>query len=291
MLTLGEARVTKIMDLDPFVLLFDVLLPDGDIEAISGERALLAPDHVDFEARTLLLGVHSFLLQIGGLNILIDSCVGEHKPRPRRAEWDNRQNSGYLQRLAQAGLSPADIDIVMCTHLHADHAGWNTRLENGRWVPTFPNARYVMGRKELDHWQAEERRVPGQQNHSVFSDSVLPVIEAGLTEPVDDGFELLRGLEIVPLHGHTPGQIGLDLAYGSDEHAVFCGDAIHSPVQVFQPQWSSAFCSDPEMSARTRHALLQRSADEGTLLLPAHFRGVFGMRAQRTNGGFRPDMV
>lgn len=291
MLTLGPASLTKIVDIDPFVLPFDFLLPGRDLGELAGEADLLSPHHVDFSAGAILLGLHSFLLRVGGLNILIDSCVGEHKPRPRRADWHDRHDTGYLDRLAAAGLSPNDVDVVMCTHLHADHVGWNTRFENGRWTPTFPKARYLMGRVELEHWQREEQKAPGAHNHGAYADSVLPVIEAGLAEIVDDGFSLLRGLEIVPLHGHSPGQIGLHLNCGQDGHALFCGDAFHSPAQVFRPHWSSAFCHDGEMAGRLRQSLLERSADEGTLLLPAHLRSAHGMRAQRQGGGFRPVMV
>lgn len=291
MLTLGAATITKVTDLDPFVLPVDLLFPGRSLDDLRGEAKVLAPDHVDFGSASILLGVHSFLLQVGGLNILIDSCVGEHKPRPRRADWNERQDTGYLQRLAQCGLTPEDVDVVMCTHLHADHVGWNTKLENGRWVPVFPNARYVMGRKELEHWQEQERLFPGEHNHGAFADCVLPIVEAGLAEPVEEGFSLAAGMEIVPLHGHSPGQIGLELAHGASERALFCGDAIHSPVQVFRPDWSSRFCFDPAMAVEVRRGLLERSAEEELLLLPGHLRGCCGMHARRTASGYRPDFI
>lgn len=291
MLSFGSAEITKIVDIDPFVLPASLLLPGHDLDSLRHEAALLSPDHVDFDAGTLCISLHSFLLRVNGLTILIDSCVGEHKPRPRRADWHERWNTGYLDRLARAGVRPPEVDVVMCTHLHADHVGWNTRLENGTWVPTFPNARYVMGRDELSHWTAEEAAHPGQHNHDAFADSVLPVIAAGLVDPVDDGFALAHGLNITPLRGHSPGQIGLALNGGAAGHALFCGDALHSPVHVFRPDWSTAFCHDPAQAAATRRTLLAKAAAEEILLLPAHLRNASGMRITTEGSGYRPVMV
>ncbi|MEO4041558.1 MBL fold metallo-hydrolase [Hoeflea sp. CAU 1731] len=292
MFKLGPATVSKIVDLDPFVLAFDFLLPGRDPAELAGESAVLAPDHVNFGTGSILLSLHSFVLNISGLTVLIDTCVGEHKPRSRRQDWDQRHNTGYLTRLAAAGLAPEDIDIVMCTHLHADHVGWNTKLENDRWTPTFPNARYVMGRAELDHWSDLESREPGKHNHGCYADSVLPIVEAGLVEAVDDGFELTSGLEIIPLHGHSPGQIGLDLNCGDGSHALFCGDAFHSPVQIFRPHWSSAFCHDAVQAGELRRRLAERCAGDGAILLPAHLRGGHGMRVEGNDvSGFRPVFV
>ncbi|MGR3200223.1 MAG: MBL fold metallo-hydrolase, partial [Paracoccus sp. (in: a-proteobacteria)] len=149
LLTLGDARISRITDMDPFALPLTFLFPGAVPEALEAHRSSLAPWHVDFAAGSVLLGVHSLLLQAGGLNILIDTCVGACKPRPARPEWHQRRAAGYLAALSRAGLAPEDIDIVLCTHLHADHVGWNTRLQDGRWVPTFPRARYVIGRQEL----------------------------------------------------------------------------------------------------------------------------------------------
>ncbi|WP_206026897.1 MBL fold metallo-hydrolase [Jiella endophytica] len=291
MLNLGAATLEKIVDIDPFVLPADLLLPGCDLRELANHADLLAPDHVDFAAPAILLSLHSFVLRIAGRIVLIDSCVGEDKPRPRRADWHQRKGTGYLDRLGAAGLTPADVDIVLCTHLHADHVGWNTKREDGRWVPTFPNARYVIGRRELDHWEAAEREAPGSHNHGAFADSVLPVIEAGLVERVDDGVSLFSGAEIVPLAGHSPGQIGLDLRSRDGHHALFCGDAIHSPVQVFRPHWSSRFCFDKAAAGRLRQSLLERAAEDDTLLLPAHLRGACGMRIVPDRDGFRPLMV
>ncbi len=294
MLMLGAATIEKITDIDPFILPASLLLPGRDLSELRGEAASLSPLHVDFEAETLLLGLHSFLVRTGGLTILIDSCVGEHKQRPRRADWHQRTATGYLARLAKAGVTPEDVDVVMCTHLHADHVGWNTRLENGRWVPTFPKARYLVGAAELAHWLVEEVASPGTHNHGAFTDSVLPLLEAGLVEKVSEGFSLSAGLNIFACSGHSPGQIGLDLDRGAAGRARFCGDALHSPVHVYRPDWSTAFCYDPHEAALTRKRLLAEAAGDGTLLLPAHQRGAMAMRIHAdatAPAGFRPEYL
>lgn len=281
--------IRVVPDIDPFALPAGVLLPGLDLAAFRHEAALLAPDHVDFAAGTLLLAVRSFLLRLGGRTILIDTCVGEGKPRPRRPDWHDRRGTGYPAALAAAGVRPEEVDFVLCTHLHADHVGWNTKAEGGRWVPTFPNARYLASAAEIAHWDARDRAEPGLHSHGAFADSVRPLIEAGRLDAVADGFEPVPGAAIRPLPGHSPGQVGLALR--GNPGAVFCGDAIHSPVQVLHPGLSSAFCSDPAEAAATRRALLDEAAETGTLLLPAHVRGRPALRVRRAGTGFRPDFV
>ena len=288
---LGNATIERIVDIDPFALGVSFLFPGAQIADLEPHRDMLAPDHVDFASGDLLLGVQSFLLRTGSLNILIDSCVGENKSRGRRKDWHQRTDTGYLAALARAGIKPHDVDVVLCTHLHADHVGWNTRLENGRWTPTFPNARYMIGRTELEAWQAEEALKPGIANHGAYTDSVLPVIEAGLVESVDDGFEVSPGLSVIPLPGHSPGQIGLDLDYGESRHVLFCGDAIHTPAQVFKPEWTSAFCTDPQQAIASRVGLLERASDDGSLIAPSHIRNAMGFRAGRCDCAYSPTFV
>ncbi|WP_416409035.1 MBL fold metallo-hydrolase [Agrobacterium rosae] len=291
MLTFGDATIDTITDLDPFALPIDLLFPGRTVADLREYETVLSPHHVDFGTARILLGVHSHLLRIGGRNILIDTCIGEHKPRPRRADdWHQRRGSGYLERLAAHGLRPDDIDMVLCTHLHADHVGWNTKLVDGRWLPTFPNARYLVGKQEFTHWQEAENKAPGQHNHGSFIDSVLPILEAGQLDLVDADAEIADGISLKPLPGHSPGQIGLCICHGT-EKAVFCADAIHSVVQVYHPDWVSRFCSDPEMAIATRMELLKDSANNGTILIPAHLRHFSGMRIRRVGSGFVPEFV
>jgi glyoxylase-like metal-dependent hydrolase (beta-lactamase superfamily II) len=288
MYDLGPATMHRIVDVDPFALPLGFLFPGADLAMIRRAEPILAPHHVDYAQGRILLVIQSLLLRTPTLNILIDTCVGEHKPRPRRPEWHQRSASGFLERLAGAGVMPEQVDIVLCTHLHADHVGWNSRLSNGRWVPTFPKARYLIGRGELAYWQAREAAEPGKHNHGSYTDSVLPIFEAGQCDIVDDGFDLTRGMTLLPLPGHSPGQMSLCLDCGAGKHAYFCGDAIHSPAQVFQPEWASAFCSDREMAIRQRRILLDRAADTDALIVPAHLRKAHGMRIERRGGGYHP---
>lgn len=266
----------RIVEIDRFALPSDFLFPESDLARLQPHAATLAPDHVDFSAGTVLLGVQSLVLRHGGLTILLDTCVGACKERPLRPEWHRIAPRIYLGQLAAAGLRPEDIDIVLCTHLHADHVGWNTRLDNGRWVPTFPNARYLISDTELTHWLAEESLNPGKHNHGAFADSVLPVLEAGLVERVDDGADLGHGLTLLGLPGHSPGQIGLELARKGAPDICFCGDGFHSVAQAHQPGWHSRFCSDGPQGTRTRRMLLDRSAQDGLVIVPSHIRGDIG---------------
>ena len=179
-------------------------------------------------------------------------------------------NGPYLADLAAAGVAPEAVDFVCCTHLHVDHAGWNTRLVDGRWVPTFPNAKYIFARKEYEFWESLHKEGAQARVPNVYDDSVLPVMEAGQAVLVDMDHQLDNGIWLEPAPGHTPGHILVNLKSG-DEHAIFSGDVIHHPIQLLRPDWSSRACEDPELSAATRRALLERVADTATLLAPAHF--------------------
>lgn len=284
-----DATLTRIVDLDPFALPAAMLFPGRDLAELAPWHDDLAPLHVDFAAETILLGVQSWLVRVGGLTVLVDTCVGEDKERPARPDWHHRTGTGYLDRLAAAGVPAEAVDVVLCTHLHADHAGWNTRLVDGRWVPSFPNARYLVGRRELAHWKTVAEENP-TVSHGTYQDSVLPVVEAGLVDAVDDGHEIGHGLALLPLPGHTPGQVGLTFT-GPHGRTVICGDAIHSPLQIYKPDWSSGFCTDPAEAAVTRRGLLDAAASEGTCLLPAHLRQWTGMRVRAEGDAFRPEYL
>ena len=287
-LTLGTLRVDGIDDLAVMEFPLAMLLPQVTRGELDPMLPWLAPDHYRAETRTLQLASQSILLRFGARTVLIDTCVGCGKPRPARPAWHAREGHAYLDRLAAMGVQPEQVDTVFCTHLHVDHVGWNTQLRDGRWVPTFPNARYLFGRTELAHWQAQaDRQGAGAVNHGSFADSVLPILEAGQADLVDDGHDLAAGMVLRGLPGHTPGQMGLFLD-SADGRALFCGDAIHSPAQIARPAWSSAFCADAALSAHTRTAIVEDAAERGTLLVPAHFRGAGCAHVKRDGGAFRP---
>ena len=231
------------------------------------------------------------LILLNGRTILVDTCVGEAKERPELTAFHQRRGSGFLQRLAAAGGRAEDIDTVFCTHLHVDHVGWNTQKADGRWLPTFPHARYLFGRLELADWMARRAAgTPPPFHLASLDDSVIPIVEAGLADLVDDGFELAPELVLTQLPGHTAGQMGLRIDR-DDCRAIFCGDAIHSPVQLLQPDISTASCVDGQAAAATRRALLKEATESGRVVAPAHFRGRRFCRVRRQGAGFDPAFI
>ena len=283
----GDYLVDVVVDIDRFELPVTNFLPGITADTIELARALLEPDHIDATRNRLMLAIQSFVLHAGGRTILLDSCVGEEKERRLIPEFHRRARTGFLDGLARIGVPAESVDFVFCTHLHIDHVGWNTRLHDGRWVPTFPNARYLTGRREFEYWQQQHQEPrPDAVQLPGFEDSVLPIFEAGLLDLVDDGYELAEGLTLLPLPGHTPGQLGVR-ADGSAP-AIFCGDAIHTPVQVLNSELSTNGSVDMLDASRVRRALLENAVDNDLLIVPAHFRGARRMRVARTGHGFVP---
>ena len=277
-LQLGGYRLTPVVEIADFALPLAEFLPDSAGEAVDW------PDWIGPEtlsAGRVRLAIRSWLLRGDGRTILVDTCVGADKHRPNWPDW-HRRDAGWLGALAATGCRPEDVDIVLCTHLHADHVGWNTRLVDGRWVPTFPRARTLAGRIEYEHWAAR----PEADKHGAFADSVLPVMQAGRIDLVEDGWEMGRGLTLTTAPGHSPGHLLLDMDHG--DGAVLCGDVIHTPLQLHRPSWSSAFDTDPAAARASRRALLDRVADTPRWLVPAHFADPGWMRIAADGAAYRP---
>ena len=250
---------------------FDVgfLLPDATPEALAPHRAWLEPRFLDPASGKLVMAMQSYLLRTRHRTILVDACVGNRKERRFHAPWAHRTSTRWLDNLAAVGLAPDDIDFVMCTHLHADHVGWNTRLLDGRWVPTFPNARYLFARTEYEHW-IEVNKGGKKYSDGCIDDSVLPVVEAGQAEIVADDYAFDDEISFALAPGHTPGHVAIGLA-SQGARAVLSGDVCHTPLQCREPGWSAVGCSDRAQSAATRRAFLERHSDTGTLVMTAHF--------------------
>ena len=267
---IGDVRVTRIEEqMGPGFPAKD-FFPEFDAEAFKAEQHWLAPTYFQAESGRLMTSIHSWLLRTGKHTILVDACSGNHKPRPGMPRF-NMLNTQYLERLREAGVQPEEIDFVMCTHLHVDHVGWNTRLENGKWVPTFPNAKYVMSRTDYDHWSALAKKADTEVYQvNTYNDSVLPIVEARKAEFVSGVHAMCGCLTLKPAPGHTPGQIRVDLD-SRGKRAIFAGDALHNPVQVPLWRWNSVFCEDRELARRSRHTLLADCVEQGALLMPAHF--------------------
>jgi glyoxylase-like metal-dependent hydrolase (beta-lactamase superfamily II) len=240
------------------------LLPAATREAVAGHRDWLAPHFLD-ERDRFLMSIHAFVVRAPGLTALVDTCVGNDKPRANPT-WTMMQTA-FLADLAAAGVTPEAVDLVLCTHLHVDHVGWNTRLVDGRWVPTFPRARYLFARKEWEHWST----VREAETPTIMADSVRPVIDAGQADLIDMDHRISPELELEPTPGHTPGHVSLRIRSGGQE-AVITGDLMHHPVQCAEP-WASSFDTDADAARATRRAFCDRSAASGRLVLGTHFAG------------------
>jgi glyoxylase-like metal-dependent hydrolase (beta-lactamase superfamily II) len=262
------------------------LFPDLTPEMLGENRAWLQQAKALDDNDVLILCFQSYVVKTPHHTILIDSCIGNDKPRAGRPKWDKKTDDTYMRSLAAAGVSVDDIDIVMCTHLHVDHVGWNTRLDNGRWVPTFPKARYVFGQHEYQHWTAENAKAEVPP----FADSVLPVVEAGKADLVADDFTIGDHVRIVPTPGHTPGHIAIAIGKGKDD-TVFTGDLIHTPLQLRYPELSPKFDVDPAQAATTRRQFLERYCDTETLCCPAHFPSPSIGKIRRRGNAFACEAV
>jgi glyoxylase-like metal-dependent hydrolase (beta-lactamase superfamily II) len=285
---IGSFRVDRVLEFEGPFFALDFLLPDATPDLIAENADWLKPYFVDPADDRLILSFQSFVLRTGRHTILIDTCAGNDKERPERPNW-HRQKRPYLDRMRALGVEPEAIDFVFCTHLHADHVGWNTKLENGRWVPTFPNARYIFARREYEHWEKVHREIVATGgaplSHGSFADSVLPVVEAKRAVFVESDHEIETGVHLEPAYGHTPGNCLLH-AKSNGAHAVFIGDVMHTAAQLAKPALSSRFCSDPAESARTRKAILERHAETDTVLLACHFPTPVAGRIRRNRSAF-----
>ena len=222
--------------------------PTLTMELLDENRSWLQPAFVDANDR-LVLCIQSFVIRTLHHNILVNSCVGNHKPRPAYSFWNMMNSDRFEKSLAATGLTVDDIDYVMCTHLHVDHVGWNTRLENGRWVPTFPKAKYVMADRELAHWIQKEKDDPA--GVPWITDSVLPIIEARRAQIVKSDFALNESIQFIPTPGHTIDHYSV-LVGRPGRDALITGDMIHSPIQARYPDLGMRADYDSGQAGETR---------------------------------------
>lgn len=277
---LGDIRVDRIIEGEyPFMAATE-FLPGLTPEVLGENRGWMRPAALDAHDQ-LILCIQSYVLRTPHHTILVDSCVGNDKPRPTRAVWNMKTDDTWMRALAAAGLRVEDIDFVMCTHLHVDHVGWNTRLENGRWVPTFPKAKYLFARKEFDHWAAENAKAPVLP----FQDSVLPVVDANRHEFIRSDHVLNDHIRLLPTPGHTPDHFAVAIGKGRDD-GVITGDLIHSPIQMRYPELSMRADVDPAQAAATRRGFLERYCDTATQCCTAHFPSPSRGMIRRHGNGF-----
>ncbi|MGW7485685.1 MBL fold metallo-hydrolase [Streptomyces sp. NPDC054786] len=264
--TVGDITVRRIDEVALPAQTGRWLLPDATPDVVA-QAPWLQGDFADDEG-ALRLATHSFALEVQGLRILVDTGIGNGKTRGNPA-W-HHLNSDYLRRLTAAGFAPETVDLVLLTHLHTDHVGWNTRADKGEWIPTFPHARYLTSRAEWDHWAGVDM---DEARRQMFRDSVDPVRDAGLLDLAEapaDGTTVAPGVRLLPTPGHTPGQVAVELR-SAGRTALITGDCIHHPVQLSRPHISSCVDADPAQAAHTRRTLLASLAGTDTLLLGSHF--------------------
>ena len=276
----GELTIHRIVELNAPFMSAREMLPALTAEQLDANRHWLQPDSLGPDD-AFNLCYQSYVVRTPHHVILIDSCLGNDKPR-WRPEWHMKTDSAWMRALAAAGLRVEDIDIVMCTHMHLDHVGWNTRLADGRWVPTFPKARYLFDRIEYAATQA----LHDQKPQAAFEDSVLPVVAAGQSELVDSNFQLGDHLRVLPTPGHTEGHVSFCLGKGRDD-AVITGDLIHVPLQMRYPELSFARDRDLQQAAITRREFFERWCDTNTLCCTAHFPSPSVGHVRRWGDGYR----
>ena len=267
---LGDITIARIVEREEPAFTVSQLLPDATPETLAPYRHWLEPKALDPASGLLILPIQSYVVRTRRHNILIDGCMGEDKTCRWQMRWHKMRDLRFLNDLAALGLAPDDIDFVMCTHLHGDHVGWNTRLVNGRWVPTFPNARYVISRRELAHWEEYNKTASADAYEECIDESVLPVVAAGQALLVKEDHALDDEVWLEPLPGHTPGHFGVRLRSNGAE-AIMIGDLMHSPVQCAEPDWRGGSDADPALGRQVRRRFLESHAETDRLVMTAHF--------------------
>ncbi|HEX6340669.1 MBL fold metallo-hydrolase [Umezawaea sp.] len=285
-ITVGDVVVARVEEMHgPVGMTPDQFFPGSPEKAWRDRHDLLVPDHLNPADNVVQVAMQTWLLRSGGRTILVDTGVGNDKSRPAVAWWDHL-DLDYLGNLDRAGVRPEDVDVVVNTHLHVDHVGWNTRLRDGEWEPTFPNATYLVPKADFEFWNpANNPAVAGGVNENVFEDSVAPVHANGQVVLWEDEHRIDANLTLEAAPGHTPGSSVLKLRSGG-EQALFAGDLVHTPWQVAEPDHNSCFCEDAAGSRRTRRHLLAWAADQRALVLPAHISGHSAFTVEHRGSSF-----
>ena len=257
------------------------LYPGLDPSGLEKHVRRLVLGHPDERRDYAILNVNVWVVEFYGQVILVDPGIGNDKERPF-GRFFHRLQTPFLERLEAASVDPGKVDHVLLTHLHADHVGWNTRLVDNHWVPTFPKAKYVFPQAERDFYST-----PASVNRRIlFEDGVLPVIEAGQAVTIgDQGGTYLDGIEFLPTPGHSPGHMSISIK-SHGEQAIFAGDIAHNPLQVYLPQWNSVFCADPDRARASRLRMLEYAARQEVTLFTPHFPETSAGTVTRRGDGY-----
>jgi glyoxylase-like metal-dependent hydrolase (beta-lactamase superfamily II) len=290
---LGEVEITRVVEWQGEIAPARFVVPDSAPRVWQDNASWLVPDHWNPDNDAYRGAVQTWVLRSEGKVVLVDTGIGNDRRRPQIPLFDHL-TTDFLDRLAQAGVRPEEVDVVINTHIHYDHVGWNTRLRNGEWTPTFPNATYLIPKADRDYFdprnahrrpapRSDYERLRREGSLLVYADSIAPVL--GRAALWEGSYRIDGNLSLEPAPGHTPGSCVVRLSSGSDR-AVFVGDVVHSPVQILEPGCNSCFCEDPRQAAATRQSLLQRAADSGELVIPAHFAGAGAVEVRRDGSRF-----
>jgi glyoxylase-like metal-dependent hydrolase (beta-lactamase superfamily II) len=277
--TVGKVTITRIHEHDmpaPVEFMFPGATT-AELKAIEW-----AAPYVDSNGHAIL-SVHALVVETPELKIVVDTCVGNDRQGRSLPAWNNLQTR-FLEDFRAAGHAPEEIQLVLCTHLHADHVGWNTHLVDGAWTPTFPNARYLMERREFESWEARDGNAASQ----MMADSLKPIFDAGLVELVDAsaGHRVCPEVQLIPTPGHTPGHVSV-LIQSAGETGLITGDFLHHPCQMAWPEWNAVSDDAPETALATRRAALTEAAQDGRLVIGTHFPAPTGGRVRADGEAWR----
>lgn len=278
---IGKVKVTRVVEM-ALAGGTRFILPQATRDEVK-KIDWLAPHFADAEGN-LIMSIHALVVETPGRKMIVDTCIGNDKRRDV-PNW-NMLQLPFLEDLGEAGYERGDIDTVMCTHLHVDHVGWNTMLVDGEWVPTFPNARYLLGEKEFEYWDGFDA---DDFNAGVMDDSVRPVFDAGLVDLVGMDHRVCDEVYLEPTTGHTPGHVSVHIVSEGRE-ALITGDCIHHPCQIEKLEWSSRADYDQVASRETREALMGKYADKDVLIIGTHFPTPTAGYLKRRAGGYWLDV-
>lgn len=285
----GNVCVHRIEEWRGTFLTPELLFAGFDAERYLATRGSVSSDYLDHATDAIQARIQSWVIEAGDKTILFDTGCGNHKRRPGIPVFDNL-DTDFLARLAAAGFAPDDIDLVVCSHLHVDHVGWNTVKMGDNWEPTFKNARYLLPAPDVEYWAPENRdkfpdMVGEAVNQGFFDDSVRPILDTKVADLITGSAEIADGVRLDPNPGHPPGCQTLTLT-DRGESAMFVGDVLHHPLQILNPDWNSIFCESSAQARAARRHVLARAAAEEAILVPAHFAGKHVVRIKVKPAGF-----
>lgn len=283
---IGDVSIDRIVEWSGPVSTVDAVLPDSTPEAWQANRSWLAPDFWDPRDNAYEVNLQTWLVRSGGRTILVDTGAGRQRDRPGLPAF-GQLDTDLPAALAEVGVGVDDVDLVINTHLHLDHVGWNTRSVDGAWVPTFPSATYLIARPDVQTWHPDSSPAPASAaiNAGVWEECIRPVMDAGQVVIWEDEYVIDASLRLEPAPGHTAGHAVVKVSSGSDS-AVLSGDVVHSPIQIVEPGWNSCFCEDPAQARASRDRVLGWAADHSALVLPAHFGGHSACEVARDGSRF-----